>query len=326
MDLNPQTIGRLTQSSEHLTNADTYRAYKWVDQKIKPISHKIPQEFKVTPIVPYDPLMTLVPIDINFTNLEPTQKFTQEWIDKNNDDMRSHEFLSPEECKLFLHVLIKNEAAIGFIDEDRWALKKSYFSPYKIPHVAHEPWQQKNIPIPPGLREKVIELLQLKIKAGVYEPCQSSYQLQWFCTWIPAKQKLQIVHGLQLLNEVTIKEASIPLNLDQFVDLFLGRKCFTVLDLYWGFHAKKMDEASRDMTAFYCPIGLLHLTSLPTGFTNSPSEFQECMIFIFNEEIVKQVMNVFIDDAPIYGPLTTCLDENGNPTVLPERPGIRCYI
>jgi hypothetical protein len=56
-------------------------------------------------------------------------------------------------------------------------------------------------------------------------------------------------------------------------------------------------SASRDMTAFYCLIGLLRLTSLPIGFTNSPSEFQECM--------------VFIDDAPICGPLTTYPDENG---------------
>ena len=160
----------------------------------------------------------------------------------------------------------------------------------------------------------------------MYEPCQSSYQSHWFCTWIPAKQKLGIVHDLQLLNGVTIKESSIPPNLDQFVDQFLGRKCFTVLDLYWGFDARKMDEASRDMTAFYCPIRLLCLTSLPTGFTNLPSEFQECMIFIFNKEIVKQVMNVFIDDAPIHGPLNTYLDENGNPAVLPERPEIRHYI
>ena len=119
---------------------------------------------------------------------------------------------------------------------------------------------------------------------------------------------------------------TIPLNLDQFVDQFLGGKYFTVLDLYWGFDARKMDETSRDMSAFYCPIGLLQLTSLPTGFTNSPSEFQECMVFIFNDEIIKQVMNVFINDAPICGPLSTYPDENGNPAVLLERPQIKCYI
>ena len=78
MDLNPQTIGRLTQFREHSTSTDTYRAYKWVDQKIKPISQRIPPEFKVTRTIPYDPLTTLVPIDVKLTDPEPTQNFTQE--------------------------------------------------------------------------------------------------------------------------------------------------------------------------------------------------------------------------------------------------------
>ena len=106
--------------------------------------------------------------------------------------------------------------------------------------------------------------------------------------------------------------------MDEFVNQYLGGKCFTVLDLYWGFDARKMDEASRDMTAFYTPLGMLRITSLPTGFTNSPSEFQECMVFVFKEAIVNQVMNVFIDDAPIRGPLTTYPDLEGKPAVMME--------
>ena len=99
---------------------------------------------------------------------------------------------------------------------------------------------------------------------------------------------------------MSIRESSIPHNLDQFIDQYLGGKCFIVLDLYWGFDARKMDEASRDMTAFVSPLGLLRITSLPTGFTNSPSEFQEYMVFIFKDEIARLIMNIFIDDAPIH--------------------------
>lgn len=50
-------------------------------------------------------------------------------------------------------------------------------------------------------------------------------------------------------NRISIQESSVPSNLDQFVDQYLGGKCFTVLDLYWGFDARKMDETSCDMTA-----------------------------------------------------------------------------
>ena len=57
--MDSQIIGRLTQSKEHSTNIDTYGAYKRVDKKIKPISQRIPLEFKVTRTVPYNLLIML---------------------------------------------------------------------------------------------------------------------------------------------------------------------------------------------------------------------------------------------------------------------------
>lgn len=110
----------------------------------------------------------LVHLDVHFPDKpEPTKKFTQEHINKIMDDMRAHEFLTPNEQRLFIYVLIKNEAAIAFTDDEWETHKGTYFSLYKISHIEYEPWKQKNIPIPPGLREKVIELLKLKIQAGV---------------------------------------------------------------------------------------------------------------------------------------------------------------
>ena len=173
-NLDAQTIGKITWSVEH-SCVQGYGAYKQVNKRIRPISQPIPQEFKVTQTIPYDPLTTLTPLDIHFGENQPTVKFTQERIHKLLEDMKKHQFLWPEERELFIYVLIKNEAAVAFEDEHHGTLKETYFSPYKIPHILHTPWQERNIPIPPGLRDKVIELLHLKIKAGVYEPCQSPY-------------------------------------------------------------------------------------------------------------------------------------------------------
>ena len=219
LDLDPLTIENITQSNEHSTqSAQTYGAYKQGDKCIKPISQSISQKFKVTRSIPYDPSTTLISLDIQFDENWTTVKFTQNQIDKLLADMESHHFLWLEEHQMFMHILIKNKAAIAFEDEYWGTLKETYFSPYKIPHIPHIPWQERNIPIPPGPRNKVIDLLCLKIKAGVYESCQFPYQFQWFCTWIEAKQKLCIVHDLQALNAISLKESSIPLNLDQFVD------------------------------------------------------------------------------------------------------------
>jgi hypothetical protein len=98
-----------------------------------------------------------------------------------------------------------------------------------------------------------------------------------------------------------------------------------VFDLFWGFDARIVDPRSHDMTAFYTPLGLLRLTALTMGYTNSPAEFQKCMTFILQDEI-PDVANIFIDDLPIKGPATQYLDRHGNPETLAENPGIRRFI
>lgn len=237
----------------------------------------------------------------------------------NHDD-----FLWPEEVKLFAHIIRTNEHVLAFEDSERGTLREDYFSPYIMPVVPHIPWAHGNIPIPPGIKEKVVDLLKEKMKAGVYERSQSSYRSRWFCV-LKKNGNLRIVHDLQPLNAVSIRETGLPPILDDFVEPFAGRKCYTVFDLFWGFDARKVDPASRPMTAFLTPLGLLQITSIPTGYTNSPSEFQASMTFVLQDEIPAKT-NIFIDDVPIKGPATEYLDKDGHPEVLAENPGIRRFI
>jgi hypothetical protein len=69
--------------------------------------------------------------------------------------------------------------------------------------------------IPPGIHDKVINLIKSKIASGVYEASNSSYQSKWFCV-TKKNGSLHIVHDLQPLNSITIKDAaSMP-----YVELF----------------------------------------------------------------------------------------------------------
>ena len=68
-----------------------------------------------------------------------------------------------------------NEKGIAFKDIEQGTLKESYFLPYIIPTIPHILWEYKNIPIPPGIMPQVLDILKLKIAAGVYEQSQSSY-------------------------------------------------------------------------------------------------------------------------------------------------------
>ena len=217
-----------------------------------------------------------------------------------------------------------NERSIAFAEEERGTFRQDYFSDYQMPVMEHEPWKEKNIPLPPGYRDEILRLLKEKIDAGVYEPAQSSYRSRWFCV---AKKNgdLRIVHDLQQLNSVSVMDAGVPPILEEFVETFAGRTVYTVLDMYWGFYARIVDPKSRDMTTFQTPLGELRIVSLPMGYTNSPAEFQACMMFILQNEVPEKA-GVFIDDIPIKGPTTYYPGPDGEPETLPENPGIRRFI
>jgi len=299
-----------------------FTAYKRVDQKITPVSGTFPEEARVHRRIPVDPLLSLPKLVTKMPNLENTPWMNEERFAKLG--ISSNEFLRPEEVKLFKQVMWINQNALAFDELERGTLKDSYFSPYIIPTIPHSAWEYKNIPIPPGIRDKVIDLLKHKIAAKVYEPSQSAYRSRWFCV-LKKNGKLRIVHDLQPLNKVTIRDAGLPPIVDDFIEPFAGRQCYTVFDLFSGFDARRLDPRSRDLTAFLTPLRLLQLTSLPMGFTNSPAEFQKSMTFILQEEI-PDVANIFIDDLPIKGPVSQYLDQYGEPEVLKENTGIRRFI
>ena len=305
-----------------IETVNVFTAYKRVDKKIHPVSTQFPEDCYVSRQIPEDPLLTLPQLPTHPPKFAPTQKITLERMAMLN--INSDGFLSSEEEKLFQFIMVLNEHAIAFEDIERGTLKESYFSPYIIPTVPHSPWEYKNIPIPPGLLPQVLDVLKLKIDAGVYEQSQSSYRSRWFVV-LKKNGKLRIVHDLQPLNKVTIRDAGLLPIVDDFVEGFAGHQCYTVFDLFWGFDARKIHPRSRGLTAFMTPLGLLQITSLPTGFTNSPAEFQKCMVMVLKDEI-PDTANIFIDDLPIKGPKSQYLLENGNPATIPENDGIRQFI
>lgn len=318
---------QLLDVTDHLSKYKTpkievYGTYKPVAQRVKPVPGVFPEDARVVRQFPENPLDSLPALTNRPPEFTPTKKLTQERLKglKINPDG----FLEPEEEKLFQHIFKLNEKVLAFEESDRGTFREEYFSPYIIPTIPHVPWVDKNIPIPPGIRDKVVELLRSKIEAGVYERSQSSYRSKWFCV-LKKNGNLRLVHDLQPLNGITIRDAGLPPTLDDFVEPFAGRQCYTVLDLFWAFDARKLDPVSRDLTAFQSPLGLLRITSMPMGFTNSPAEFQACMTFVLQDEI-PHVANVFIDDLPIKGPSTQYLDQDGNPETLDDNPGIRRFI
>jgi len=296
--------------------------YKKVKDKVRPVCRLIPEYQKTQRHIPEDPLANLPSLPFHPPEFIPSSKITAERM--TSLGIEDHDELCPEERRLLQHVLLINQRSIAFDEDERGTFRQDYFSDYIIPTIDHEPWIEKNIPLHQGNRDELINLLKEKIKAGVYERAQTPYRSKWF--YVKKKDGgLRIVHDLQKLNSVTIRDSTVPPILEEFVEAYAGRSVYSVLDMFWGFHARILDVNSRDLTAFQTPIGSFRLTSLPMGYANSPAEFQACMLFLLQEEMPK-VAGVFVDDIPIKGPSSRYLGPDGEPETLAENPGIRRYI
>jgi hypothetical protein len=136
------------------------------------------------------------------------------------------------------------------------------FPNINIATVEHIPWAEQAIPIPPGIKNEFMDQIYKKLSTGVYEPSNSSYRS---CIFTVAKKdgKIRIVHDLQKLNSVTIKDAGLPPPIEQFAESYAGRSIYTLMDIYVGYDHRILGEALWDLTTFQMPIGTFCLTSLP---------------------------------------------------------------
>jgi hypothetical protein len=130
-----------------------------------------------------------------------------------------------------------------------------------------------------------MEIIKNKIQSGVYKPSSSSYWSRWFCILKKDKKVLRIVHDLQPLNTVTVKDSGVPLMIEQYAESFGGRGRYGMFDLFVGYDQCALAEESRDLTTFQTPLGTYKLTSIPMGSTNSMQIFHGDTMFLLQEKI-----------------------------------------
>lgn len=236
---------------------------------------------------------------LNPPPFEPTTKFTLNR--KEEMKINATNFMWDEEEKLALWVLTKQQDAIAWVPEERGSFDERYFDPIIIPTIKHVPWATKNIPIPLGNYEWIANILKEKVRVGVYEPSNSLYRSKWFCVNKKGGKDLRLVHDLQPMNAITIRDAGVIPFVDVHTEILGGRSCYSGFDPFVAYDQRKIAEESRDLTTFHTPIGMLCLTSLPMGATNSVAILQGDVSFILRDEI-PNVAAPFMDDVTVKGP------------------------
>ena len=177
-------------------------------------------------------------------------------------------------------------------------LDERYFPPVKIPTVPHTPWVLQNIPIPLSMWADTIQIIKDRIASGVYEPSAAAYQSCWFCILKQDGKSLCLVHDLQPLNVVTIRDLSMPPFIEHLAESFARYAVYGMMDLFAGYDQCPLHPDSWDLTTFNSPLGPHRLTTIPMGYTNMVQIYQADMSFILEDEI-PHYSYPFIDDLPV---------------------------
>ncbi|GAA5913332.1 hypothetical protein JCM6882_004090 [Rhodosporidiobolus microsporus] len=292
--------------------------YKPKGVKVVPVDTQLPEGFTndmyLPPLTrdPYETPLTPFPPEFTFTD-----RLTEERLE--TVDFGPEGWLWPEERKLLLHVLQLRERALAFTEYEMGRRKETYGPPTKLPLVPHVPWQEKAFPTPAALRKKVIDLFRRQLAAGVFEPSQAGYASKWFAI-VKKNGDVRLIMDWTKLNSVTIRDAGVPPAVREHIADMVGYHSYFLIDLFSGYLQEPIDEASRDPTTIRTPIGLLRLTRLPVGGTNSVACFQRRVSYILHPEI-PEICTVFIDDIGGKGSET---DYEGE--TIPENPGIRRWL
>jgi hypothetical protein len=302
--------------------AASANVYKRVANKVRPVATTLPEDFRIIRMDHPNPLAGMPPLPPCPPAFVPTGRFTQERREKM---AIGKSFLWPEEIKLAEWIVAHHNQAFAWTDDERGSFGPPYFQPINIPIISHIPWIHRQGPIPRGILQEVTKIIQEKWHSGVYEPSSSSYNSRWFCVFKKDGKSLRIVHSLEPLNAVTIKNAAMPPYIDVVAEDFAGCGIFTTLDLYVAFDQRQIDVKSRDMTTFNTPLGAFRLTAIPMGWTNSPAVLQGDVSHIFREETPEHT-HPWADDIPVKGPKTRYERPDGSYETIPENPGIRRFV
>jgi len=73
-----------------------------------------------------------------------------------------------------------------------------------------------------------------------------------------------------------------------------------VVDICWGYNTVQIIEEDRYKAAFVTNKGLFEPTVMFFGLTNSPATFQTMMDTIFQEQIVRGTLTVYMDNIAIH--------------------------
>lgn len=223
--------------------------------------------------------------------------------------------LWPAEREFLEEVLIAREKVFAFEWQECGTLHEDVSPPIVLNTIEHKAWQAANFPCPRALLPIVIKMLKDRLDRGALEFSEGPYRNPWFLVKKKKPGEYRLINSATHLNAVTRRDANLPPSVDEFAEEFAGCQIASLVDLYSGYDQMVLHPKSRDLTAFFTPIGLVRNTRIPQGATNSVAQFCRVMNLIM-EGICPSIAMPFMDDIGVKGPYS---DYDGEETLLGMR-------
>jgi hypothetical protein len=137
-----------------------------VAKKVKPIGATLPKEFRIVRNIQGNPLADLPILSLHPIDFVPTSQYDQAGFDiiEKNHPLG---FLTKEECCFMHHFMMIHQEGFAWKENQKGSFHKDFFPPVRMPITEHVPWVLKNMPIPPGIYNQVLNVVREKIAASI---------------------------------------------------------------------------------------------------------------------------------------------------------------
>ena len=195
------------------------------------------------------------------------------------------EEMVPKEYHEFLDV---GEKAARFPESKAWDHKINMKEGF-------EPKSFKNYNLTPEEQVKLDKFLKEILEKGYIRSSQSPMASPFF--FVKKKDgKLQPCQDYRYLNDWTVKNAYPLLLISELMDKLKGAKCFSKMDVQWGYNNIRIKQGDKWKAAFKTNKGLFEPTVMFFGMCNSPATFQSMMDMTFEDIIEKGCTVIYMDD------------------------------
>ena len=209
------------------------------------------------------------------------------------------ELLNSQQRQDLFSMLCQHHAAFALDDMERGETNMIEMT---IDTGSAEPRRCTPRRMPFVVRQEVANQLKHMQEAGVVQPSSSP----WASPVVMVKKKdgtHRFCVDYRQLNEVT-KADTYPLpRIDDLLDQLGQCRYFSTLDLASGYWQIRMENTSREKTAFVTPQGLYEFFVMPFGLTNAPAVFQRLMQKVLaglNPDCGPDFVAVYIDDVLVF--------------------------